>query len=133
MLTTDLHYAMTFLNPYLLGETRLHDDANAKVLNRVLQLTRTPTTYALTLRDLWKIEVHFLTPPNERPRFVPTQVVGFDWSWWTHTCTHHSLHFGASVFYIIVQMELEFIFICLQQSVKSINIGSNKKPGVHIH
>jgi hypothetical protein len=33
-----LHYvAWAFLNPYLLGEVRLHDDANAKeALNKVL-------------------------------------------------------------------------------------------------
>jgi hypothetical protein len=49
MLTTDLHYAWAFLNPYLLGEACAHDDANAKeALNKVLRKTiRTPTTYAL--------------------------------------------------------------------------------------
>jgi hypothetical protein len=37
MLTINLHYARAFLNPYLLGEARLHDDANAKEnLNRFL-------------------------------------------------------------------------------------------------
>jgi hypothetical protein len=37
MLTTNLHYAWAFFNPYLLGEALLHDDANAKeVLNKVL-------------------------------------------------------------------------------------------------
>jgi hypothetical protein len=37
----------------LLGEARLHDDANAKeALNKVLwQTTHTPTTYALALKD----------------------------------------------------------------------------------
>jgi hypothetical protein len=53
MLTTNLHYARALLNPYLLGEAHLHEDADAKeVLNRVLRKTaHTPTTYALTLRD----------------------------------------------------------------------------------
>jgi hypothetical protein len=53
MLTTDLHYARALLNPYLLGEIRLHDDANAKkMLKRVLRkTTHTPTAYALALRD----------------------------------------------------------------------------------
>jgi hypothetical protein len=30
MLTTDLHYVGAILNPYFLGETRLHGDADAK-------------------------------------------------------------------------------------------------------
>jgi hypothetical protein len=30
MLTTDLHYIGAFLNPYLLNEAHLHDDADAK-------------------------------------------------------------------------------------------------------
>jgi len=30
MLTTDLHYAGAFFNPYFLGEPCLHDDADAK-------------------------------------------------------------------------------------------------------
>jgi hypothetical protein len=53
MLTTDLHYAKALFNPYLLGEARLHDDTNVKeVLNRLLQkIIRTPTTYALVLKD----------------------------------------------------------------------------------
>jgi hypothetical protein len=35
---TNLHYVGAFFNPYLLGETHLHDDANVKeALNRVLQ------------------------------------------------------------------------------------------------
>ncbi len=38
MLTTDLHYARAFLNPYLLGEVCLHDDVDAKeALNKVLR------------------------------------------------------------------------------------------------
>jgi len=37
MLTTDLHYARTLFNPYLLDEACLHDDADAKdVLNIIL-------------------------------------------------------------------------------------------------
>jgi len=37
MLTADLHYTRAFLNPYLLGETCLHDDADAKeAQNKVL-------------------------------------------------------------------------------------------------
>jgi hypothetical protein len=53
MLTTNLHYAKAFLNPYLLGEVCLHNDVDAKgALNRILQkTTSTPTTYALALRD----------------------------------------------------------------------------------
>jgi hypothetical protein len=54
------------------------------------------------LQILWKVEVHFLTPSSEGPRLAPMWVVGFDWSWWTHTCTHRMLHFGASVFHIIM-------------------------------
>jgi hypothetical protein len=46
-LTTNLHYVMAFLNPYLLGETCLHDDVyTKKMLNHVLQKTliiRQPT------------------------------------------------------------------------------------------
>jgi hypothetical protein len=53
----------------------------------------------------------FLHLPSEGPRLVPTRMVGFDWNWWTHICTHHLSHFGASVFYIIVWIGLEFIFI----------------------
>jgi len=37
MLTINLHYARAFLNPYLLGEAHLHDDANVKeALNKIL-------------------------------------------------------------------------------------------------
>jgi hypothetical protein len=37
MLMTNVHYARAFLNPYLLGEAHLYDDANAKeALNKVL-------------------------------------------------------------------------------------------------
>jgi hypothetical protein len=40
MLTINLHYVGALFNPYLLGEVRIHDDANAKeALNRVLQKT----------------------------------------------------------------------------------------------
>jgi hypothetical protein len=53
MLTTNLHYAKAFFNPYLLCEVHLHDDADAKeALNRVLQkIATTLTTYALILKD----------------------------------------------------------------------------------
>jgi len=56
-----------------LGETHLHDDVDAKeALNKVLwKITCTPTAYALALKDLWKVEVHFLTPPNEGPKLAP--------------------------------------------------------------
>ncbi len=38
MLTINLHYEKTFPNPYLLVESYLHDDANAKeTFNHVLQ------------------------------------------------------------------------------------------------
>jgi hypothetical protein len=52
MLTTNLHYAGALLNPYLLGEACLHDDANAKeALNKVLRkIASTPNAYALTLK-----------------------------------------------------------------------------------
>jgi hypothetical protein len=37
MLMIDVHYIGAFLNPYLLGEVHLHDDADVKeVLNKVL-------------------------------------------------------------------------------------------------
>jgi hypothetical protein len=76
MLMINLHYAKAFLNPYLLGEVHLHDDANAKeALNKVLRKTIcTSTIYALALKDLqilWKVEVHFLTPSSEGPRLAP--------------------------------------------------------------
>jgi hypothetical protein len=54
MLTIDLHYVVwAFLNPYLLGEVHLHDDANAKeALNKVLQKKIIIfTAYALVLID----------------------------------------------------------------------------------
>jgi hypothetical protein len=53
MLTTNLHYAKAFFNPYLLGEARLHDDVNAKeTLNKILQkIACTLIAYALTLQD----------------------------------------------------------------------------------
>jgi len=53
MLLIDLHYAKALLNPYLLGEACLLDDANAKeALNKISRkITRTPTTYALALKD----------------------------------------------------------------------------------
>jgi hypothetical protein len=48
MLTTNLHCAKAFLNPYLLGEVCLHDDANVKeVFNKILQkILGSLTTYA---------------------------------------------------------------------------------------
>jgi hypothetical protein len=53
MLTINLHYVKALLNPYLLGEVCLHDDANVKkALNKVLQkTTRTPITYGLDFRN----------------------------------------------------------------------------------
>jgi hypothetical protein len=53
MLTTNLHYVGAFLNPYLFGDTRLHDDVDAKeALNKILQKTiRTLIAYALALRE----------------------------------------------------------------------------------
>jgi hypothetical protein len=83
MLTTNLHYVKVLLNPCLLGQTRLHDDAKVKVLNIVLWKTvSTPITYAQALKDF----IDFVksqglfsnTPPNEWPRLTPTWVVGFD-------------------------------------------------------
>ncbi len=67
MLTTNLHYARAFFNPYLLGEVCLHDDVDAKeALNKILQKTiSTLTTYALTLKDFTnflKSWVPFSTP-----------------------------------------------------------------------
>jgi hypothetical protein len=49
MLTIDLHYVKALLNPYLLGETPLHDGVDVKeALNRILQKTvNTQTTYVL--------------------------------------------------------------------------------------
>jgi hypothetical protein len=42
-----------FFNPYLLGEAHLHDDVDVKeALNTVLwKIVRTPTAYALALKD----------------------------------------------------------------------------------
>jgi hypothetical protein len=60
MLTTDLHYVGAFLNPYLLGEARLHDDANAEIVNIGLQkITHTPTAYALALKDFVENQTPF--------------------------------------------------------------------------
>jgi hypothetical protein len=54
MLTTDLHYARAFLNPYLLGEACLHDDVDAKeALNKVLgKTTCTLIAYALVFKGI---------------------------------------------------------------------------------
>jgi len=48
MLTINLHYEKAFLNPYLLVESHLHDDADAKeAFNHVLQKNiNSSTTYA---------------------------------------------------------------------------------------
>jgi hypothetical protein len=53
MLMTNVHYAKAFVNPYLLGEAHLYDEANTKeALNKVLwKTTSILTTYALILRD----------------------------------------------------------------------------------
>jgi len=52
MLTTNLHYVKAFFNPYLLGEVRLHDDANAKeIFNKILRkIVHITIAYALDLR-----------------------------------------------------------------------------------
>ncbi len=73
MLTTNLHY--------LLGEVCLHDDANVKeALNKVLwKIVRTPTTYALTLRDFADFVENrspfFNTPPVKDLDLLPHE-------WW---------------------------------------------------
>jgi hypothetical protein len=48
MLTINLHYEKTFLNTYLLVESHLHDDVDAKeAFNHVLQKNiNSSTTYA---------------------------------------------------------------------------------------
>jgi hypothetical protein len=48
MLTTNLPYAKALFNPWLLGETCLHDDVDAKeVLSKVLQkIISISTAYA---------------------------------------------------------------------------------------
>jgi len=53
MLMTNLLYVGALFNPFLLGEVRLHNDANVKeALNIVLQkIVGTLTTYALVLKD----------------------------------------------------------------------------------
>jgi hypothetical protein len=52
MLTTNLHYLGVLFNPYLLGETCLHDDEKVKVLNIVLwKIVSTPIAYAQALKD----------------------------------------------------------------------------------
>ncbi len=53
MSKTNLHYAVALLNPYLLDEPPLHDDAYVKeVLNKILwKIANTPTVYALTLKE----------------------------------------------------------------------------------
>jgi hypothetical protein len=50
---TNLHYVGAFLNPYLLGEDCLHNDANAKeALNKILQkIAHMPTAYALVFKN----------------------------------------------------------------------------------
>jgi hypothetical protein len=80
MLTTNLPYVKAFLNPYLLGETRLHDNANTKkMLNKVLQkITNTSIAYAQALKEFTnfvKSQCLFLTPPKQM----------------TSTCSHISV------------------------------------------
>ncbi len=84
MLTTDLHYASAFSNPYLFGEAHLHDDAYAKeALSIILQkIINTLIAYALALKDF----VDFVESSN------------------------HPSYLGC-MFHIIMRMELEFIFI----------------------
>jgi hypothetical protein len=50
---TNLYYVGPFLNPYLLGEDCLHNDANAKeALNKILRKTVCmPSAYALVLKS----------------------------------------------------------------------------------
>jgi hypothetical protein len=54
MLAIDLHYATTFLNPYLLGEACLHGDVDVKeALNIILQkIVDTLIAYALTFKKI---------------------------------------------------------------------------------
>ncbi len=85
MLITNLHYVGAFFNTYLLDEACLHDDANAKeALNQVLwKTTNNLTTYAFVLKYFVvfvKSQGPFSNTPHEGPRFVPTWVLGFDWS-----------------------------------------------------
>jgi hypothetical protein len=65
MLTIDLLYVGTFLNPYLLGEVCLHDDANVKeALNRVLQkIACTPIAYLRDFANFVKIRGLFFNTP----------------------------------------------------------------------
>jgi hypothetical protein len=83
MLTTDLHYARALLNPYLLGEVRLHNDIDVKeTLICVLRKnTNNSTTYAQALKDF----VDFIE--NQRPfsGTPPPQVNDFKFlphEWW---------------------------------------------------
>jgi hypothetical protein len=91
------------LNPYLLGEVCLHDDANVKeALNKVLQRIRYPNYLWPIFKKLCKFCQNsssiFSHPPNERPKLTPTWMVGFDWNWWMHICTHYMSHFATNVF-----------------------------------
>ncbi len=75
MLTTDLHYDRALLN-HIHGEACLHDDVDVKeALNIILQkIVGTPTACALVLKDFanfMKIEVLFLTSPNEGLKLAP--------------------------------------------------------------
>jgi hypothetical protein len=80
MSTIDLHYAGTFLNPYLLGEVHLLDDVSAKeALNIFCKKNGIPTAYALALEDF----VNFVK--SQGPIFDMTLVKNLDLhphEWW---------------------------------------------------
>ncbi len=101
MLTTNLHYVGAILNPYLLGEVRLHDDADVKeALNKVLLENNGYLNYlCFTFKKLCKfcwMSRFFLTPPSDGPRFVPT--------WMVDLIGIGGCTFAPIVHYILAQM-----------------------------
>ncbi len=95
MLKTNLHYVWTFLNPYLLGETCLHDYPNAKkMLNHMLQKTiNNPTTYPPTLKDFVENWGFFSnTPLVNDLNWLPSEW----WIWLQLVNTHLHPSFIAS-------------------------------------
>jgi hypothetical protein len=129
------NYSKVFFNSHLLVKTCLHDDVDAKeALNHVLwKNTLNLMTYAQILKDFGDFvesRKFFLHPQVDDLKLLPHEWWDFIKSWCMHICTHCSLYFGASVLCIIMWVELEFIFICQQQSEKSIHVGTCWRLGV---
>ncbi len=76
---TNLHYAGTLLNPYLLGEVHLHDVVDVKeTLNNFLRKTYGPTAYALALKDFVNF-VKSLSPFYDMPLVKDVNLLPHEW------------------------------------------------------